>query len=280
MAAYRRFTAMLLVLLLAAGLTACAPAAPQPQTTSAPGSPVAESCPTGGSKTGARTAHWITTYEETFDTPAALGKLKALYGPCIAGYDGYGDTTGKGTYRPEEVLSVHDGVLDWYVHTNASGQHVTAAPAPQGYRGQRYGRWTVRFRADEMPGYKLAFLLWPDSDHWPEGELDFPEAGLGGAIRGNAHDVTGKPEQTAFHVDTGQNTQAWHTAQITWLPGSVTFALDGVARTTEDPAAIPTTPMHWILQVETSLTGPAPAPAVAGHVQADWVRIENYHPKA
>src|SRR2546427_410289 len=44
-----------------------------------------------------------------------------------------------------------------------------------------YGRYAVRFKADPVPGYKTAWLLWPDSGNWPaDGEIDFPENSLDG----------------------------------------------------------------------------------------------------
>ena len=66
--------------------------------------------------------------------------------------------------------------------------------------------------------------------------------------------------------------QDWHTAAIEWRPDSVTFVLDGRTFTTNDPTAIPTTPMRWVLQTETELSGPAPSPTAQGHVQIDYVR--------
>ena len=46
----------------------------------------------------------------------------------------------------------------------------------------------------------------------------------------------------------------WHTSVIEWTPGEVRFFLDGelVGTSTE---SVPDTPMNWILQSETTLTG-------------------------
>ena len=65
---------------------------------------------------------------------------------------------------------------------------------------------------------------------------------------------------------------AWHTAVIEWTPQSVTFYLDGrVIGTYTNPAVIPSTPMHWVLQTETQLSGGPPSDSAAGNVRIDWV---------
>jgi len=113
----------------------------------------------------------------------------------------------------------------------------------------------IRFRADAVPGYKTAWLLWPDSEDWPsDGEIDFPEGDLSGTIGGFVHyrgGVSGS-DQAAFA--TNATYTGWHTAIITWLPSGVTFRLDGktVGTTT---TRIPNTPMHWVIQTETSIGG-------------------------
>ena len=123
---------------------------------------------------------WHQVTAEDFTTPVALGGwLSSPYTARWFAYDGYGDTSGHGVYDPAKVLSVHDGTLDWYLHTE-NGSHLVAALVPgipaTGW-GQRYGRYSVRFRSDTIPGYKMVAMLWPDSDNWGEGEVDFTEVG-------------------------------------------------------------------------------------------------------
>jgi hypothetical protein len=36
---------------------------------------------------------------------------------------------------------------------------------------------------------------------------------------------------------------------------------------------VPNTPMHWVLQTETSLDGVAPADSTQGHVYVDWATV-------
>ena len=51
----------------------------------------------------------------------------------------------------------------------------------------------------------------------------------------------------------------------------MTFYFDGqLIGTSTNPANIPSTPMHWVLQTETQLSGGPPANSAAGNVQIDW----------
>ena len=148
---------------------------------------------------------WKQIFEEDFsagDVP--LGAFPGdLYGPrWSAGYkDGTPDTAGqlpggRSGYYPSKVLSVKDGVLDWYLHSE-NGISMGAAPQPKipnasanppRHNSLLYGRYSVRFKADSLAGFKTAWLMWPDSGVWPrDGEIDFPEGDLAGVIYGAMH---------------------------------------------------------------------------------------------
>ena len=197
--------------------------------------------------------------------------------------DGTPDTagqqnSGKSGYYPSKVLSVKDGYLDFYVHSE-NGVSMGAAPSPKipGANPGRansllYGRYSVRFKADAgLKGFKLAWLLWPDSGVWPrDGEIDYPEGDLAASFYGAAHPMG--PDISKSHVFwSGATFTSWHIATMEWSPGRVEYILDGrsIGISTND---IPTTPMHYILQTESCLTG-CPAPTTAGHVYLDWIAI-------
>ncbi len=237
--------------------------------------------------TNDKKSHWQQIFSDDFSTAVPVGQFPGTaYKSSWTSYNGFADTSGHGKYD-SGILSVKDGLLDMYLHTQGQ-QPLTAAPIPlvNGiWGGQVYGRYEVRFRSDPLPGYKMAFLLWPDSNNWAEGEIDFPEIGdltAGNTLYANMYArgiVTerapgasaGYPSNTA-PVDTG-----WHTATIEWSPNDVTFLLDNVSLGSLT-RGVPTTPMHWVLQVETAIDSPAPLADVAGHVQVDWVRIDRYLP--
>jgi hypothetical protein len=224
---------------------------------------------------------WRLVLSEDFSAEAPLGSFAQNYRGW-AGYDTWRDTSrslgrptvSQGVYNSATTTSVHAGVLDEFLHTDGQTPQVIAlTPAFDGRSNssQTYGRYAVRFRADTIPGYTLAWLLWPDSDDWAEGELDFPEGKPGGTIMGYAHDTTGNPSKNAWYADTGTTMTDWHTAVIEWTPTRLTYALDGRSWSTTNSTAIPTTPMHWVLQTETQLSSTAPDPTVSGHVQIDWL---------
>ena len=104
--------------------------------------------------------------------------------------DGWKDTAAKneGTnsrYYPSRVLSVSNGILNKHLHTE-NGTTMVAAIMPS-IGDLTYGRFSVRFRADEVAGFKTAWLLWPQGP-WPQnGEVDFPEAGLNERIGAYMH---------------------------------------------------------------------------------------------
>lgn len=193
--------------------------------------------------------------------------------------NGWPDTTHHGTYNCTLVCSISGGVLDLYPH-NAGGVNYVAAPVPKipgslvsTWGDNLYARYTIRFRADSLPGYKTAWLLWPQSGNWPhDGEIDFPEGDLNSTISAFMHwyGATSGSQQDAY--TTSATYGGWHTAVIEWLATRVTFLLDGVL-VGNSTANIPITPMHWVIQTETATDGTSPAPTTAGHVQIDWVVV-------
>ena len=134
-----------------------------------------------------------------------------------------------------------------------------------------------------MPGYKIAFLLWPDSNNWADGEIDFPETDEPAAGKHlyaalhpiGSHGVAGSPTVVPTSADAAGS--GWHTARIDWVPGGVTYYLDG-AKVVTLTKGVPTTPFHLVFQVESQLSSTPPPDSTAGHVQVDWVRIYRYQP--
>lgn len=262
----RRLAVLGVVALLA--LPACSSGQDaKPDRAGTSGSPSGQQMPVGD------LAGWRQTFTEDFtEGDVALGSWPGRYGRKWDAYpEPWHDTSGKGVYSPQRVLSIHGGVLDMYLHSE-DGQAYVAAPEPDlngsGARGQRYGRYSVRFKADPVPGYKTAWLLWPDTGKRSEGEIDFPEARLNGRIHGYVHHIGSERSQDDFPTDTTFAT--WHTATTEWSPGRVSFMMDGRLIGTST-TKVPDTRMHWVIQTETALEKPFPKAADAGHVLIDWV---------
>lgn len=218
---------------------------------------------------------WTQVLAEDFTAPVAAGSFPGADASHWMSYNNFSDTSGDGWYD-QSIISSHDGMLDLYVHT-AGGKALGAAPVPLvngTWGGQTYGRFSVRMRADSMPGYGAGFLLWPDSGNWKEGEVDFPEGGFNGAPWAYDHTI-GNPSVNWVAYQSKMSFQDWHTYTIDWTPSRLSYEIDGVvvASTT---ANVPSTPFHWVMQVGT--TGVVPAASVAGHVDIDWATIYRYTP--
>jgi beta-glucanase (GH16 family) len=217
---------------------------------------------------------WRQVFSDDFTQTLSAGQFPAAVSSRWSAYaDGWPDTTGKGTYYPSDI-SWHDGLMDMPIGWD--GAHfIVNAPVPL-LPTMLYGRYAVRFKADLVPGYKTAWLLWPDSENWPaDGEIDFPEDSLDGNVCAFVHHVgaTSPSDQDAFCTGVPE-AGAWHTAIIEWTPSSVSFTLDGLVIGSTS-TRLPATPLHWVLQTETD--GSALTSA-RGHIYLDWVTA--YQPTA
>lgn len=191
--------------------------------------------------------------------------------------DGWPDTSKQGVYMPSTSVDIADGAMHLRLHTE-NGVHNVAAVLPKipgasgGEGGQLYGRYAIRFLIERpTDGYKLAWLLWPDSENFPaDGEIDFPEAPLNSVIGGFVHHMNGASPDDQDSFDTGVRVSSgWHTAVIEWTATSCSFALDGVA-IGSSTNRVPGTPMHLVVQNETD--GTTSDSAVAD-ILIDWVVV-------
>ena len=80
-------------------------------------------------------------------------------------------------------------------------------------------------------------------------------------------------DQDAYSAPGGTSWQDWHVYIIEWVAGvSVTAYIDGTLWYT-DTTRIPSTPMHLVMQFETSTSGIEPDDGVSGNVQIDWLAV-------
>ncbi len=256
-----------------------------PTTTVPPPTSTPPTAPTGSTAPFGDLPGWRQVYVQDFNVDTPLGSWgQGGTGNPPAAYqdgwmsvypDGWADTSGKccGTpsiYKPSRVVSTSGGILDKWLHTE-NGQKLSATVGVG--HGQSSGRFSVRFRADEVHGWKTAWLLWPTSEVWPrDGEIDFPEGDLDATISGFVHHqgATAGNDQDGF--GSSYRYGPWHVATVEWIAGQrVTFLLDGqVIGTTT--TRIPNTPMRWVLQTESGF-GDQPVPGVEAHLQVDWVTV-------
>jgi len=125
-----------------------------------------------------------------------------------------------------------------------------------------------------MAGYKGVPLLWPQSETWPrDGEVDGPESDFTSQPAGFIHHQNGTSsnDKDWFTTPSGTNWQTWHTYVVEWVPGvRVDMWVDGV-QWLHDTTRVPSTPMHLVMQFETSTSGVTPANTVSGKVQIAWL---------
>lgn len=217
---------------------------------------------------------WKQVFTDDFTTSVPRGSFPgSVYGSKWTGYDGFTDSYGTANYR-NSAISTSGGVMDVYLRTE-NGKVITAAPSPivtKAWAGQTYGRYTMRFKSDALAGYKLASLLWPVSNDWNQGEVDFPEGGLDSTIYAFNHCLN-NPANNCFWATNGTRFTGWHTATIEWSPNKLVFILDGKTLGTTT-TSVPTAPMRWILQLQAGAE--SPAASTAGHFQVDWVAVYTY----
>lgn len=222
-------------------------------------------------------------FADDFTQDVPLGSFPTAVASTWGAYPSpWNDTSKNGEYDPAAVVSIADGVMKLHLHT-ANGKARVAAPYPRlpnatANNGQLYGRYAIRFRADPVEGFKTAWLLWPDSETWPrDGEIDFPEGDLNDTISAFMHWQNGTKGSDQDAYPTTITYTSWHTAVTEWTPTATRFTLDGkvIGSSTQK---IPNTPMHYVIQTETRLSGGPPPTSAAGDVLIDWVVVHRYAP--
>lgn len=206
------------------------------------------------------------TFRESFSgTVAANGPFTKRYSNSLQAYP---DGMGEGKYWTGTQVSVHDGSMDVTLdgRRGAAGTFGTTT----GAWSHVGGKFTVRARATGADGNGAAFMLWPTSNVWAEGEIDYPEGNFETAPSYFHHSMTAGNEFAATTASTKVSWRDWHEYSIEWIPKkSVTYLLDGrVLKTiTKD---VPTTPHRYMFQ--TGNWGKA------GHLYIDWVATYDYKP--
>lgn len=258
---------------------------PTPAPTSSPTATPSTTQPPAGSRcvssSGTAPGGWTRRVTSQFSEETPLGSWP---GP-VAALDwrnrpaGWQDSSGRGTYDSGRTVSERDGLLDVYIHSEGSTRYV-AALLP--LLGDTYGqRISICMRTEPIPGYKVAYLLWPDDGPGNyHGEVDFPEARLEDGTTAHAfmhYDPKPASGRDQDGYDSGANIHQWHVYTMEWNPQASTpyaaFYVDGrlVGRST---SYVPEGPMHYVLQNETLPAGVELPPPSAGHVLIDWVTID------
>lgn len=209
------------------------------------------------------------------DVPVYTG---ATGTPWLAYPSTFLDTFLQHPYRPTEVISVHNSVLDLWLHP-VDGKTAGASLSPElpgGSQYQSYGRYSARMRLGNAPlsQYYAAFLLWPyRNEDYEFSESDFPENQL---VRGRdvatgyAHYGRNSTQEYIFSKPI--DFRDWHTYTQEWKPGERRFYLDNkLIYTTKSP--VWSGPMRWQIQVQSFKNG-----RQSGHMYIDWAAIWSWSP--
>ena len=232
---------------------------------------------------------WTLDGQDGFTKAAPIGSFASGGGsPVYTGDHGmawseYADgatstySNGAPGYEPSVVQSVHDGVLDWYLH-DYNGNPVSASPSPfpAGHSYQSYGRFSFCERivpadAHRLDDFYQAIMLWPENDgDYQSAESDFPEGHLSDTSFSAYAHYGGSGSQDAFATPTIDPTQ-WQVYTQEWGPGFRRYYVDGnlIATSTTQVTSLPE---RWQLQVEPSGTKDGDS----GHVYVAWVAIWAY----
>jgi hypothetical protein len=250
------------------GSTTTPPATTTPPVTAT--TPSGVNMPTGNVTRNGKT--WVPVFNEDFDTTAALGQFRNTYvNRFHLNNEGEG-----GKYFGDQTVTAQNSLMDVYFH------HINGADAgfagrflnPNGEWAFKGGRFDIRYRVTGSPeGYGAAFMLWPQSEIWGEGEIDYPEGELTSSQGLNQHALGSNPGSKTLMAGNVANWSDWHTASIEWVPGvSMRYYMDDKLVGTEiNPSNVPTTEHAWIIQAAANNESVDGAPdSSSGHLQIDW----------
>lgn len=235
-----------------------------------PAMPVGDLPPDSLSATG-----WTQFLAEDFNTNCAEGSFIATY-PGWFGYpDTWSNSPGTSWYNGGNSIRVESGVAKVRYFTDGLGRARTEALEPPNTGNQSYGVYEVCYRVpSEIPGYKQAFLLWPESDVWGDGEVDYPEANFTSAsfVGGFVHERGSTPQNNAYSFESTTPVvgNQWHVARIVWGENQLDFYLNGVLiGSYTSTQHVPVGPHRWVLQTECGDT--LPSSSVTGDMEIAYV---------
>jgi hypothetical protein len=151
----------------------------------------------------------------------------------------------------------------------------TAAQVPN-IADWKFGEAWMRVKADLSPGYATATLMWPGSDVWNDGEIDWAEDnhdGADGPWRAFNHCPGAHPENNCASGTGPADMTTFHTVHLKWDATHVTVDWDGV-QIMDDVGHSPQVVMHAVLQDEGCSDGFCPSATGAGATWTyDWMKI-------
>lgn len=231
---------------------------------------------------GTAQAAWVLAYRQDFGAPMALGQWPGPYTDLTA-YTGCCEAhNGVTWYDPAQTLSAHGGYLDvWVLKAWRDGamRPIGTAIKPTIAGGILRGRITVRLGVfpdgvDSMRLWSMSSLLFPKSNVWEQGEVNWPEGGLDAQTPVAFNHKLGDPKvNCSVQYNKAWTLAGWAQYTIDWTPTYFRFYRNGVALGTST-CALPVNPMVYVLQIGT--LGRTPSADSHGHVLIDSIQIDRY----
>lgn len=140
---------------------------------------------------------------------------------------------------------------------------------------QTYGLFKVRFRADVGRGIAYTMMLWPIGDIWPP-EIDIAEDN-GKDRKMTSATLHYGADDSKIHKEVTGNFSVWHTAELEWSPGKLTYRMDGKVWATMATPNVPDIPMSIAIQTQAWKCGgswegcPSSSTPANVNLYVDWV---------
>lgn len=210
----------------------------------------------------------------------------SLDGSTFTAYNGGGGNTVSGRGRVASQCTVANSFL-----TLTQGPDGATCGTTSNFN-QKEGYWEVRMRTAAIDGGDSTahpvLILWPGSDVWADGELDYFETDIGKdgggflhcvgnpsanclVIPGNSGNKAITPTADDYKAKNAKSYFNWHSYGLMWKPDSMSGYIDGQQWwTSTDGSFRPRVPMHQTIQLDNLSGDGSPNPA---QMQADWVHV-------
>ena len=226
----------------------------------------------------ADTADWRRVWSTDFAVAVPLGKFPGAVGSQWGAYPSpWPDTATQrdyavhGYYDPATTVWISDGYMHIRMWRGTGSIH-SAAVYPKAANDVMYGRFIEVARVSKVTqGYKSAHLLWPvnNANNY---EVDFPENEWTTSPSVYVHYGT---DDSTVSFDTNVRWSDWHTYEIRWQPGLLSFYVDRklIGSTSR---GVPDVNMSWIIQNESALFGPSASVNSSAQMDISYVEYDKY----
>jgi beta-glucanase (GH16 family) len=193
------------------------------------------------------------------------------------------------TSQPGNVRLDGNGHLVITARKEADGRYTSARIKTKGRFALRYGRFETRLKIPRGPGLLPAFWLMGNAGQWPaNGEIDIMEnvGNSPATVFSNLH-APGYTGAGSASIS-GELSADYHTYAIEWLPGRISWQLDGHTYKTVTSLDIPpgskwifdAQPFYMLLNVAVGGDWPGKPDdtRLPAEMDVDWVRVSAYVP--